>query len=72
MSSEVKTILDELIRINFGDDALIEKLIGKEGGEEMTEHQSAALEEVQSCLQATLKTLKVARAAFWRSDMIEG
>jgi len=69
MSSEVKSILDELIRINFGDDAAISKLIGNEGNSDLTEHQSATLEEVHSCLQATLKTLKVARAAFGNDDV---
>ena len=64
MFEDARTLLDRLIAINFSDDANIGSLISREDWRELTEDQSATLEEVRSCLQATLKTLQVARAAF--------
>ncbi len=64
MSVNVKSLLDELIGINFDDDATLGRIIGQTDGGELTEYQAATLEEVRSCLQATLKTLRVAKVAF--------
>ena len=62
LRSEVDS--QRLIGINIDDDALIGSLIGQEDGIEMTEHQSATVETVRSCLQATPKTPKVVWEAF--------